>query len=221
MVQPSLIRGESGAGGWPRYPHISLSLAVVTLAQGIIPGDSDGGGSVCPEQFLDLGLGIETRVGTQTPAADFRIPAPSRLDIQTSPVTCPLAGHCGDSGEGVSHHLGLRHPPRGRGVQSVPRQAGVHAQPPGAWGQGRRAADRQRLGPGCRFQLRGGPPHLPGGGEHPGHLLGHLFIHHDHAGPSVRCMPGFWGNSSAQIGPGPRPQRPHRTVGEKDRCRQV
>lgn len=59
---------------------------MVTLAQGIVPGDSDRGGSVCPEQFLDLGWGIETRVGTHTPAADLRIPAPSRLDIQTSPV---------------------------------------------------------------------------------------------------------------------------------------
>ena len=160
-------------------------------------------------------------MGTHTPAADFRIPAPSRPDIQTSSVTCPLAGHRGDSGEGVSNHLGLRHPPRGRGVQSVPCQAGVHAGPPGAWGQGQWAADGQRLGSGCKFQLRGGPAHLPGRGEHPGHLWGHLFMHHDHAGPSVCRVPGFRGNSSAQIGPGPWPQRPRRTVREKDRCGQV
>ena len=51
--------------------------------------------------------GMETGVGTHTPAADFPTPAPARLAIQTSPVTCPHVGRSGDSGEGVSHHLGL------------------------------------------------------------------------------------------------------------------
>lgn len=104
----------------------------------------------------------------------------------------PHAGHCGDSGGGISHHLGLRHPARRCGVQPVPHQAGAQAGLWGAWGQGWQAADRQRLGLEHRLQLRGGPPHLPGRGEYSGlNSLFHLFTHH--AGLSVHCMPGFLG----------------------------
>lgn len=108
---------------------------------------------------------------------------------QTSPAH---AGHCGDSGGGISHHLGLRHPARRCGIQPVPHQAGAQAGLWGAWGQGQQAADGQRLGLGHRLQLRGGPPRLPGRGEHSGlNSLLHLFTHH--AGLGAHCMPGFWG----------------------------
>lgn len=104
------------AGGQPLvYPHIIRSLAVghpaVTLLQG---GSSQAFFSqrwfCLSRAILGLGVGaegMETGVGTHTPAANFPTLAPTRLDVQTSPVTCPHVGRSGDSGEGVSHHLGL------------------------------------------------------------------------------------------------------------------
>lgn len=123
----------------------------------------------------------------------------------------PHTGRCGDSGGGISHHLGLRYPERRCGIQPVPHQAGAQAGLWGAWGQGWQAADGQRLGLGHRLQLRGGSPCLPGRGEYSGlNSLLHLFTHH--TGLSVHCMPGFWGAQQC-----PQPQGPCGTVGEKDR----